>query len=77
MCTHPFAKEALTLHLVRREDHERYLGCNLMHCKVLASSHQHLWAEAPASDQLPQSERRVRSRERLGGLLRFYHREAA
>ena len=30
----------------------------------------------PASDQLPQSERKVRSRERLGGLLRFYHREA-
>ena len=24
-------------------------------------------AEAPASDQLPQSERKVRSRERLGG----------
>ena len=22
-------------------------GCNLMHCKVLASSHQHLMAEAP------------------------------
>ena len=31
----------------------------------------------PASDQLPQSERKVRSRERLGGLLRFYHRETA
>ena len=31
----------------------------------------------PASDQLPQSERKLRSRERLGGLLRFYHREAA
>ena len=31
----------------------------------------------PASDQLPQSERKVRSRERLGGMLRFYHREAA
>ena len=31
----------------------------------------------PASDQLPQSERKVRSRERLGGLLRFYHRAAA
>ena len=31
----------------------------------------------PASDQLPQSERKVRSREPLGGLLRFYHREAA
>ena len=31
----------------------------------------------PASEQLPQSERKVRSRERLGGLLRFYHREAA
>ena len=31
----------------------------------------------PASNQLPQSERKVRSRERLGRLLRFYHREAA
>ena len=31
----------------------------------------------PASDPLHQSERKVRSRERLGGLLRFYHREAA
>ena len=31
----------------------------------------------PASNQLPQSERTVRSRERLGRLLRFYHREAA
>ena len=28
------------------------------------------------ADQLPQSERKVRSRERLGGLLRFYHRKA-
>ena len=48
MCTHPFAKEALTLHLARSEGHERYLGCNSMHRKVLASSHQHLMAEAPA-----------------------------
>ena len=31
----------------------------------------------PGSDQLPQSERKVCSHERLGGLLRFYHREAA
>ncbi len=31
----------------------------------------------PASEQLHQSEGKVRSRERLGGLLRFYHREAA
>ena len=46
MCTHPFAKKALTLHLARSEGHERYFGCNLMHCKVLASSHQHLMAEA-------------------------------
>ena len=42
MCTHPFAKEALTLHLARSEGHEHYLGCNSMHRKVLASSHQHL-----------------------------------
>ena len=47
MCTHPFAKKALTLHLARSKGHERYLGCNLMHRKVLASSHQHLIAEAP------------------------------
>ena len=48
MCTHPFAKEALTLHLLARsEGHERYFGCNLMHRNVLASSHQHLMAEAP------------------------------
>ena len=39
--------KALTLHLSRSEGHERYLGCNLMHCKVLASSSQHLMAEAP------------------------------
>ena len=49
MCTHPFAKEALTLHLPRSEGRERYFGCNLMHCKALASSHQHLMAEAPGS----------------------------
>ena len=48
MCTHPFAKEALTLHLARSEGHERYFGCNLMHRNVLASSHQHLMAEAPS-----------------------------
>ena len=33
MCTHPFAKEALTLHLARSEGHERYSGCNLMYPK--------------------------------------------
>ena len=48
MCTHPFAKKALTLHLARSEGHERYFGCNLMQRKVLASFHQHLMAEAPA-----------------------------
>ena len=47
MRTHPFAKKALTLHLARSEGHERYCGCNLMYRKVLASSHQHLMAEAP------------------------------
>ena len=47
MCAHPFAKEALTLHLARSEGHELYFGCNLMHRKVLVSSHQHLVAEAP------------------------------
>ena len=47
MCTHPIAKEALTLHLARSEGHERYFGCNLMYRKVLESSHQHLMAEAP------------------------------
>ena len=47
MCTHPFAKKALTPHLARSEGHERYFGSNLMHRKVLASSHQHVMAEAP------------------------------
>ena len=28
MCTHPLAKEALTLHLARSEGYERYFGCN-------------------------------------------------
>ena len=51
MCTHPFAKEALTLYLARSEGHERHFGCNLMHRKVLASSHQHLMAEAPADSK--------------------------
>ena len=48
MCTHPFAKKAFTLHLSRSEGHERYFGCNLMHRKALASSYQHLMAEAPS-----------------------------
>ena len=52
MCTHPFAKKALTLYLARSEGHERYFGCNLMHRKVLASSHQHLMAEAPFIERL-------------------------
>ena len=47
MCTHPVAKEALTFHLACSEGRKRYFGCNLMHRKVLASSHQHLMAEAP------------------------------
>ena len=28
MCTYPFVKKALTLHLVRGEGRERYIGCN-------------------------------------------------
>ena len=47
MCTYPVAKEALMLHFARSEGHERYFGCNLMHPKALASSHQHLMTEAP------------------------------
>ena len=47
ICTYPVAKEALTRHLARSEGNERYFGCNLMHRNVLASSHQHLMAEAP------------------------------
>ena len=35
ICTHPFAKEALTFHLARSEGRERYFGCNLMQRKVL------------------------------------------
>ena len=51
MCTYPFAKKALTIHLARGESRERYFGCNLMQRKVLASSHQHLMAEAPRGRQ--------------------------
>ena len=47
MCTYPFAKKALTLHLQCGKSREHYFSCNLMRCKVLASSHQHLMAEAP------------------------------
>ena len=36
MCTYPFAKNALTLHLARGEGRERYFGYNLMQRKVLA-----------------------------------------
>ena len=60
MCTYPFAKKALTLHLARGEGRERYFGCNLMHCKVLASSHQHLMAEAPTPGVLGFSDTAVR-----------------
>ena len=52
MCTHPFAKKALTLHLARSKGHGPYWGCNLTHRKVLASFHQHLMAEAPQSQLL-------------------------
>ncbi len=41
ICTYPFAKKALTLHLARGEGRERYFGCDLMQRKVLALSHQH------------------------------------
>ena len=47
MCTYPFAKKALTLHLACGEGRARHFGCNLMQRKVLALSHQHLMAEAP------------------------------
>ena len=47
MCTYPFAKKALTLYLACGEGRARHFGCNLMQRKVLASSHQHLMAEAP------------------------------
>ena len=60
MCTYPFAKKALTIHLARGEGRERYFGCNLMQRKVLASSHQHLMAEAPRTAEhgelLPKSD---------------------
>ena len=52
------ARKALTLHLARGEGRERYFGCNLMQRKVLASSYQHLMAEAPRH-------RRLRNLERL------------
>ena len=41
MCTYPFAKKALTIHLARGESRERYFGCNLMQRKVLASLQCH------------------------------------
>ena len=44
-------KKALTLHLARSKGHERYFGCNLMHRKVLAPSHQHVMAEAPRASR--------------------------
>ena len=47
MCRYPSAKKKLTLYLERGEGRERYFGCNLMQRKVLASSYQHLMAEAP------------------------------
>ena len=52
MCTYPFAKKPLMLHLARGEGRERYFGCNLMQRNVLASSHQHLMAEAPVVDHI-------------------------
>ena len=67
MCTYPFAKKALTLYLARSEGHERYFGCNLMQCKVLASSHQHLMAEAPkvqSNEELPGTQFTARSSPR-------------
>ena len=68
MCTHPFAKKALTLHLARSEGRERYFDRNLMHRRVLASFHQHLMAEAPEMDNV---ERRVASLRNL--LLDLLH----
>ena len=44
--TIPLQKRRLRLHLARSKGPERYFGCNLMHRKVLASSCQHLMAEA-------------------------------
>ncbi len=64
MCTHPCAKEALTLHLERSEGHQRYFGCNLMHRRVLASSHQHLMAEAPEFWYRTTTHRRLPTPER-------------
>ena len=60
MCTYPFAKTALTLHLARGEGCENYFGCNLMQRKVLASSHQHLIAEAPMRlQQMPSDAKEI------------------
>ena len=71
MCTHPFVKQALTLHLARSEGHERYFGCNLMHRKVLASSYQYLMTEAPVFVSNPDFRvPRLRQRgERVGPAL--------
>ena len=93
MCAHPFAKKALTLHLARSEGHERYFGCNSMHRKVLASSHQHLMAEAPyhscrthlsLEKDAPEPRRvespamgKVSAISKVGGLHHYYTRRAA
>ena len=74
MYTHPFSKEALTLHLARSEGHERYFGCNLMHCRVLVSSHQHLMAEAPVESP---AMGKVSAIPKVGGLHHHYTRRAA
>ena len=75
MCTYPFAKKALTLHLACGEGRARHFGCNLMQRKVLASSHQHLMAEAPVSRRTDEVIRRhckrgkVRSRRLLSNFV--------
>ena len=66
MCMHPLAKKgAYAPFGGRSEGHERYCGCNLMYRKVLASSHQHLMAEAPVARRVPQ-EKQTNSRPAPG-----------
>ena len=92
MCTYPFVKKPLTLYLARGEGRECYFGCNLMQRKVLASSHQHLMAEAPrchlglnkdtpslrAVTHRPSPTAKVVALPRVGGLHHRYEwREAA
>ena len=58
ICTHPVAKEALTLHLACSEGRKRYFGCNLMHCKVFSVISPTLNGGSTAQDGITHRRRR-------------------